>query len=55
MKELDWFVKSLETKFSVEVDRNQVSYKGNVLYRDETDESLIPSEMLITLLALIQI
>ena len=46
MKELDWFVKTLESEFSVEVDRNQISYEGNELYLDEIDESLIPSEML---------
>ena len=45
MKELDWFVKTLEDEFKVEVDRNQISYEGNELYLDEIDESLIPSEM----------
>lgn len=46
MKELDWFVKTLECEFSVEVDRDQISYEGNELYLDEIDESLIPSDML---------
>jgi hypothetical protein len=46
MKELDWFVKTLECEFSVVVDCNQISYEGNELYLDEIDESLIPSEML---------
>lgn len=46
MKELDWFVETLEGKFEVKVDLEQISYEGNELYLDEIDESLIPSEML---------
>jgi hypothetical protein len=46
VKELDWFVQTLEGEFQVVVDRNQISYEGNELYLDEIDESLIPSEML---------
>jgi hypothetical protein len=42
VKELDWFVKKLEMEFSLEVDRNQISYEGNELYLDKIDESLIP-------------
>lgn len=49
MKELDWFVQTLEGEFQVEVDRNQISYEGNELYLDEIDESLVPNEMLIGL------
>lgn len=45
MKELNWFVKTLEDEFKVEVDLNQISYEGNELYLDEIDESLIPSEL----------
>ena len=46
MKELDWFVSILESEFHIEVDKRQISYEGNELYLDETDESLIPLDML---------
>lgn len=46
MKELDWFVETLERRFEVKVNREQISHEGNELYLDEIDESLIPSEML---------
>jgi hypothetical protein len=46
VKELDWFVKTLEFEFQVEVDRGQIGYAGNELYLDEIDESLIPPNML---------
>ncbi len=45
MEELDWFVKVLEDKFQVAVNRAQISYEGNELYLDEIDVSLIPSEL----------
>lgn len=44
MKELNWFVKTLECEFSIEVNCDQVSYEGNLLCLDEIDESLIPLE-----------
>lgn len=46
MKELDWFVKTLECEFQIEVDRGQIGYEANELYIDEIDQSLMPSEML---------
>lgn len=45
MKELDWFVQTLEDEFQIVADRNQISFEGNELFLDEIDESLIPSEM----------
>ncbi|MFV2046287.1 hypothetical protein ACEWK1_02820 [Metabacillus sp. YM-086] len=45
MKELDWFVQTLEDEFQVVADRNRISFEGNELFLDEIDESLIPSEM----------
>jgi hypothetical protein len=45
MKEINWFVETLQKEFLVEGDRNQISYEGNELYLDEIDESLVPSEM----------
>jgi hypothetical protein len=45
MKEINWFVETLEKEYLVEVDKNQISYEGNELYLDEIEESLIPSEM----------
>lgn len=49
MKELDWFVSTLESEFQVTVVRNQISFEGNELYLDEIDESLIPLDMLTNL------
>ena len=46
MKELDWFVRTLESEFHIEVDKGQISYEGSELYLDEIDESLISSDML---------
>jgi hypothetical protein len=46
VKELDWFVKTLEYEFQVEAERGQIGYEGNELYLDEIDESLIPPNML---------
>ena len=46
MKELDWFVRTLESEFQIEGDKRQISYEGSELYLDEIDESLIPSDML---------
>jgi hypothetical protein len=45
VKELEWFVKTLEDVFQIEVERNQISYEGNELYLDEIDESLVPKEL----------
>lgn len=49
MKELDWFVTTIEHEYQVEVVREEVSYEGNQLYLQEIDESLIPHEMLLDL------
>ena len=46
MKELDWFVRILESEFHIEGDKRQISYEGSELYRDEIDGLLIPSDML---------
>ncbi|MGE7660261.1 hypothetical protein ACQKL6_00960 [Peribacillus sp. NPDC097197] len=46
MKELDWFVKTLENEFHIEADKRQISYEGSELYLDEIDELLIPPDML---------
>lgn len=45
MRELDWFVETLEQNHAVKVNRNHISYEGNELYLDEVDESFIPHEM----------
>ncbi|MEC2055485.1 hypothetical protein I6J18_16135 [Peribacillus psychrosaccharolyticus] len=42
MKELDWFVRTLELEFHLVVEKEQISYEANELYLDEIDESLIP-------------
>jgi hypothetical protein len=49
VKELDWFLTTLECEFKVQVDREEVSYEGIQLYLDEIDESLIPPDMLLNL------
>jgi hypothetical protein len=46
MKELDWFVNTLQMEFSVEVTKNQIGYEGNELYLDEIDEAIVPVEMM---------
>ena len=46
MKELDWFIRVLESEFYIKVDCNQLSNEANILYLDEIDETLIPSYML---------
>jgi hypothetical protein len=49
LKELDWFITTVECEFKVQADREEVSYEGIQLYRHEIDESLIPSDMLLNL------
>lgn len=46
MKELDWFVNVLKSEFNVKVVKQFLSFEGNVLYVDEIDEALIPSELI---------
>ncbi|ANS76122.1 hypothetical protein AWM70_17300 [Paenibacillus yonginensis] len=46
MKELDWFVTTLESEFQVRVNREEVSYEAVELSFNELDESLIPRELI---------
>ncbi|PLT35772.1 hypothetical protein [Bacillus sp. V5-8f] len=44
MKEIDWFITTLEHYFQVEVQREKVSFEGIELCHEEIYESLIPRE-----------
>jgi len=43
---VDWFVDQMKTKFSIDVDRQEVSTESNELYHEEIDEILVPSQHL---------
>ncbi|WP_233523000.1 hypothetical protein [Peribacillus saganii] len=44
VKEIDWFITTLEHYFQVKVQREKVSFEGIELCHEEIDESLIPRE-----------
>lgn len=39
-------MRTLESEFHIEVDKEQIGYEGSELYLDEIDELLIHSDML---------
>lgn len=43
MRELNWFMSTLEGEFNVKVHEDSISFEGNELYLEELDEALIPS------------
>jgi hypothetical protein len=45
MKEHEWFVNTLDKKFQVKAEIEEISYEANELYLHEIDESLIPYEL----------
>jgi len=45
-KYVDWFVDQMKTKFSIVVDRQEVSTESNELYHEEVDENLVPPQHL---------
>jgi hypothetical protein len=44
MKSVDWFINSLNSKFGVKAEENQVGVEAYLLCHDEIDDSLIPKE-----------